>query len=406
MRSIIIAAAFSCACLPGDSVQDLILSGEAAYPVSNQSAKSARLSIGPDFAAADVFLPSQSLRLASADPDAIVIQVKRPETDALANSGVTFEPVEEPETTASLPPREAIDPQIDKAIDKMIVMPRIPADPDLAPPISKEALCGTLADAAQDNKLPLVFFNNLIWQESRFKLRTVSRAGALGVAQFMPYTAASVGLANPFDAFQALPASARLLKSLREQFGNLGLAAAAYNAGPGRVASWLSKRSRLPAETRNYVKVITGHPAEHWRSRSQTAAYRLPAAAPCREMPTFAQADEEARQQEEVRKAAEAEKARAARETKTASKLARSHRPRTIVRLAAKDQSGLDVNAAEAAPREPAKPAAKTAGKAMSKPVQLAAKVVTSTPVQLVVKKVAAKAQPAAKKLRTASLKK
>ena len=88
----------------------------------------------------------------------------------------------------------------------------------------------TLAASANKSGLPVSFFANLIWQESRFVLRAVSPAGALGIAQFMPRTAVAVGLTNPFDPLKALPASARLLGGLFQRFGNLGLAAAAYNA--------------------------------------------------------------------------------------------------------------------------------------------------------------------------------
>ena len=388
MRSIIIAAAFSCACLPGERIQDLKLS-EPVYPASNQSTKSARLDRAVDggLRAATLF-SLRSYVLATADPNAIVVEGARPETDALASTGVTFEQVPEPETTASLPVQpegraERSDALIEKSIDSMIVVPRILADPDLAPPISKEALCDTLADAAEDHNIPLVFFNNLIWQESRFKTRAVSPVGAQGVAQFMPYVAARVGLSNPFDPFQALPASARLLKTLYRQFGNFGLAAAAYNVGPKRVSAWLSKRSRLPAETRNYVQVITGRPAEHWRSRTQTAAFRLPARAPCREMPTFALAEEEARRQEIAD--ADAARARAAKEAKT-TKLAKQAAP-------AKDAARFEL-----ASKADAKPSA------ASKTVQIVTKLAASKPLQLVSKKI--KAQAAAKKIRTASLKK
>ena len=72
-------------------------------------------------------------------------------------------------------------------------------------------------------------------------------------------TAAERGLLDPFDPVQALPKSAEFLRELRDQFGNLGLAAAAYNAGPQRVRDWLAGRRDLPAETRNYVQAITGH---------------------------------------------------------------------------------------------------------------------------------------------------
>ena len=136
------------------------------------------------------------------------------------------------------------------------------ADAIAAP--SHEEFCTLLMSAAEENLLPIGFFANLIWQESRFVRTAISSAGALGVAQFMPAVAESVGLRNPFDPREALPASARLLRVLHAQFGNLGLAAAAYNAGPKRVLDWIAKRSRLPQETRNYVLSITGRPAEHW----------------------------------------------------------------------------------------------------------------------------------------------
>jgi soluble lytic murein transglycosylase-like protein len=81
----------------------------------------------------------------------------------------------------------------------------------------------------------------------------VSRAGAQGVAQFMPATARWRGLADPFDPVEAIAKSAKLLRDLRRDFGNLGLAAAAYNAGPARVRDWLAGRRGLPRETRPCV---------------------------------------------------------------------------------------------------------------------------------------------------------
>jgi hypothetical protein len=65
----------------------------------------------------------------------------------------------------------------------------------------------------------------------------------------MPATAADRLLLDAFDPAQALPKSAEFLRELRAQFGNLGLAAAAYNAGPQRVQDWLAGKRRLPSET-------------------------------------------------------------------------------------------------------------------------------------------------------------
>src|SRR5262249_9778150 len=75
------------------------------------------------------------------------------------------------------------------------------------PDVSLDLLCDTLASSAHESGLPVSFFSNLIWQESRFVFRAVSPAGALGIAQFMPKTAAAIGLTNPFDPLMALPAS-------------------------------------------------------------------------------------------------------------------------------------------------------------------------------------------------------
>jgi hypothetical protein len=149
--------------------------------------------------------------------------------------------------------------------------------------LTVDLFCQALKQAAEANEIPVAFFARLIWQESRFRLDEVSHAGALGVAQFMPETAAEVGLDDPFDPLTALPASARLLRKLRDDFGNLGLAAAAYNAGSGRIQKWLARQGELPRETRDYVRIITGTKAEDWIEDTDRLAIRvdLPREAPC-----------------------------------------------------------------------------------------------------------------------------
>lgn len=127
---------------------------------------------------------------------------------------------------------------------------------------SAEEVCETLNAAADAHDLPTPFFIRLIWQESRFDRKAVSPVGAQGVAQFMPATASAMGLEDPFDPIAALPMSAQLLRTLRNQFGNLGLAAAAYNAGEARVSRWLERGGFLPLETENFVLDIMGEPAE------------------------------------------------------------------------------------------------------------------------------------------------
>ncbi|AWN51670.1 lytic transglycosylase domain-containing protein [Methylobacterium sp. 17Sr1-1] len=133
----------------------------------------------------------------------------------------------------------------------------------------EQALCRLIEGAAKSKGLPVAFLTRLIWRESSFRPGVVSRAGAQGVAQFMPGTAQERGLLDPFDPEQAIPAAARFLIDLRGRFGNLGLAAAAYNGGPGRVSAWLAGTGGLPAETRAYVSAITGRSAEDWAAAAK-----------------------------------------------------------------------------------------------------------------------------------------
>ena len=114
------------------------------------------------------------------------------------------------------------------------------------------SVCRLIESSARTQSLPVAFLTRLIWQESSFRPNTISPAGAQGIAQFMPKTADERGLANPFDPEEAIPKSADLLADFKQRFGNLGLAAAAYNAGPPHVANWLAGHGNLPAETRDY----------------------------------------------------------------------------------------------------------------------------------------------------------
>jgi hypothetical protein len=144
-------------------------------------------------------------------------------------------------------------------------------------PGTSDSICLMIEAAAQSYGLPVDFFARIIWQESRFQpgaVGPVTRSGerAQGIAQFMPGTAAERRLLDPFNPVEALPKSAEFLAELRRQFGNLGLAAAAYNAGPQRLRDFLSGTRTLPAQTRNYVLSVTGRPIEDWKGGSATGA--------------------------------------------------------------------------------------------------------------------------------------
>ena len=141
----------------------------------------------------------------------------------------------------------------------------LPQPRPAAPTFDAPVLCRLIADAADRHGLPPAFLARLIWKESRFDVRALSPVGAQGVAQFMPGTARLRGLDDPWDPRQAIPASAHFLADLKAQFGNLGLAAAAYNGGPDRVANWLARGGGLPYETIDYVRSITQRPVEWFR---------------------------------------------------------------------------------------------------------------------------------------------
>jgi len=150
------------------------------------------------------------------------------------------------------------------------------AAPARAEPGLREQVCGMIEKAAAAQNLPVAFLTRLIWRESAFRSQAVSPKGAQGIAQFMPGTAAERGLADPFDPEQAIPKAAEFLAELRGRFGNLGLAAAAYNGGPNRVAAWLAGTGGLPFETRTYVEIVTRHAVEDWQDAKEAEKIKLP----------------------------------------------------------------------------------------------------------------------------------
>src|SRR5215510_2479775 len=97
---------------------------------------------------------------------------------------------------------------------------RVPASSAETTRQAQQSICLLVESAAHANELPTEFFVRLIWQESRFRAgavgpRTRSGKHALGIAQFMPGTAAERNLLDPFNAIEALPKEAEFLKDLR-----------------------------------------------------------------------------------------------------------------------------------------------------------------------------------------------
>ncbi len=128
------------------------------------------------------------------------------------------------------------------------------ASADELPPWVPAQYRELIVTSARNGGVPPIVLAALLKAESNFNPLAVSRVGAQGIAQFMPATARGMGLANPFDPQQAVPAAGRLLGGHLRAFGSIPLALAAYNAGPGAV----TKYGGIPpyAETQAYVSRI------------------------------------------------------------------------------------------------------------------------------------------------------
>lgn len=126
-------------------------------------------------------------------------------------------------------------------------------------------VCTVIERAAGENQLDPNFLARLLWKESMFEPEAVSPVGALGIAQFMPETAKIRKLDDPFNPAKAIHASADYLRYLINGFGNMGLAAVAYNGGEARATRFHNGGHSLPFETLDYVEAITGYNAWRWR---------------------------------------------------------------------------------------------------------------------------------------------
>jgi soluble lytic murein transglycosylase-like protein len=128
--------------------------------------------------------------------------------------------------------------------------------------------------AARNGVDPAVLYG-LIEQESGFDPGATSSAGALGLTQLMPATAAALGVTEPLDPAQSIEGGARYLSQMLRQFGgNTADALAAYNAGPGAVSQY----GGVPPypETEQYVSKVLANAAAYG---SSTAVAATPAGA-------------------------------------------------------------------------------------------------------------------------------
>jgi soluble lytic murein transglycosylase-like protein len=119
----------------------------------------------------------------------------------------------------------------------------------------QQALSGHVAELSQKYGLDPLLVDAVIRQESGYQPKVVSKAGAIGLMQLMPSTAAGLGVKNPYDPLQNMEGGIKYLSQQLKRFdGNVALALAAYNAGPNAVAKY--KGVPPYRETQHYVRTI------------------------------------------------------------------------------------------------------------------------------------------------------
>jgi soluble lytic murein transglycosylase-like protein len=129
-----------------------------------------------------------------------------------------------------------------------------------APSFQEVIYLANVREAELRYGLPTGLLQALIWTESRFNPMAISPAGAAGLAQLMPGTARYLGITNRHDPVASIDGGARYLREMLDKFGQIHLALAAYNAGPGAV----SRAGGIPrnSETPGYVRSVL----ERWQA--------------------------------------------------------------------------------------------------------------------------------------------
>jgi len=132
-------------------------------------------------------------------------------------------------------------------------------------PEAPERLNAMIQASARRHNLDPALLQAVIEAESNFNPKAVSRAGAMGLMQLMPTTAAALGVEDPFDEQANLQAGSRYLRQLLDEFEQLPLALAAYNAGENAVRRFGNTIPPYP-ETQTYVRRVMNY---YYRNRNR-----------------------------------------------------------------------------------------------------------------------------------------
>ena len=137
------------------------------------------------------------------------------------------------------------------------------AQEDEAAPVDR--ICTLIAEQAQATGVPDALIARLFFSETAFDPAYTSPTGAAGIAKFNATVAESIGLSDRSDIETAIPAAVKRIADLKDRFGNLGLALAAYQAGEKPVRRWLDGNGYLPVSTMIFVRTMTGETSEFFR---------------------------------------------------------------------------------------------------------------------------------------------